>query len=98
MEQNSKIKKIKSFFTVKRIRNIGLIIVALTAILLTIRIMNHRDLNSIVSELMHNTYGYYYHNSDRYVPDKNYYNWARNTEFIVIHCNDEEFVTHDDSY
>lgn len=61
MEQNSKIKKIKSFFTVKRIRNIGLIIVALTAILLTIRIMNHRDLNSIVSELTHNTYGYYYH-------------------------------------
>lgn len=53
MEQNSKIK---------RIRNIGLIIVALIAILLTIRIMNHRDLNSIVSELTHNTYGYYYHN------------------------------------
>ena len=62
MEQNSKIKKIKSFFTVKRIRNIGLIIVALTAILLTIRIMNHRDLNSVVSELTQNTYGYYYHN------------------------------------
>lgn len=24
--------------------------------------MNHRDLNSIVSELTHNTYGHYYHN------------------------------------
>ena len=62
MEQNSKIKKIKSFFTFKRIRNIGLIIVALIAFLLTIRIMNHRDLNSVVSELTQNTYGYYYHN------------------------------------
>ena len=43
-------------------------------------------------------YGYYYHNSERYVPEKNYYNWARNTEFIAIHCNDGELLTYDNSY
>lgn len=43
-------------------------------------------------------YGYYYHNSERYVPTRNHYDWAKNAEVIIIHCSDGDILTHDTSY
>ncbi len=43
-------------------------------------------------------YGYYYHNSERYVPRRDYFDWAKKAVFIVIHCLDGDIFTHDRSY
>lgn len=66
------IQKISKFFTIKKLLIIALLFLIIAVSLATIKILNHNDIDSVVSELSQNVYGDNDGSKSRYKFNKDY--------------------------
>lgn len=70
------IQKISKFFTIKKLLIIALLFLIIAVSLVTIKILNHNDIDSVVSELSQNVYGDNDGSKSRYKFNKDY-SWKK---------------------